>query len=66
MRLTLKKYPDLDGGYYLLGSALFESGQYREVVDIMETALTHAGENYNTLLPIANSLGALGKTDATE
>ena len=64
MRLTLKKYPDLDGGYYLLGSALFESGQYQEVVDIMETALTHAGENYNTLLPIANSLGALGKTDA--
>ncbi len=64
MRLTLKKYPDLDGGYYLLGSALFESGQYQELVDIMETALAHAGENYNTTIPIANALGALGKTDA--
>ncbi len=64
MSLTLKKYPDLDGGYYLLGSALFESGQYQELVDIMETALAHAGENYNTTIPIANALGALGKTDA--
>ena len=64
MRLTLKKYPDLDGGYYLLGSALFESGQYHEMVDIMEDALAHAGENYNTMIPIANALGALGKTDA--
>ena len=64
MRQTLKKYPDLDGGYYLLGSALFESGQYQELVDIMETALAHAGENYNTVVPIANALGALGKTDA--
>lgn len=64
MRTTLKKYPDLDGGYYLLGSALFESGQYHELVDIMEDALAHAGENYNTMIPIANALGALGKTEA--
>ncbi len=64
MRGTLKKYPDLDGGYYLLGSALFESGQFQELVDTMETALAHAGENYNTVVPIANALGALGKTDA--
>ncbi|MEO7659460.1 MAG: protein kinase, partial [Pyrinomonadaceae bacterium] len=64
MRETLKKYPDLDGGYYLLGSALFESGQFQELVDTMETALAHAGENYNTVVPIANALGALGKTDA--
>ncbi|HMQ03824.1 MAG TPA: protein kinase [Pyrinomonadaceae bacterium] len=66
MRTTLKKYPDLDGGYYLLGSALFESGQYHELVDIMEDALAHAGENYNTMVPIANALGALGKTDALD
>ena len=64
MRTVLAKYPDLDGGYYLLGSALFESGQYQQLVDIMETALAHAGENYNTTIPIANALGALGKTDA--
>jgi serine/threonine protein kinase/cytochrome c-type biogenesis protein CcmH/NrfG len=61
---TLKTHPDLDGGYYLLVSALFESGQYSEIVDIMETALSHAGENYNTTIPIANALGALGKTEA--
>jgi tetratricopeptide (TPR) repeat protein len=64
MRATLKTHPDLDGGYYLLGSALFESGQYTELIEIMEDALAHAGENYNTMIPIANALGALGKTDA--
>ena len=64
MQAALAKHPDLDGGYYLLGSALFESGQYQQLVDIMETALAHAGENYNTTIPIANALGALGKTDA--
>lgn len=64
MGSVLAKHPDLDGGYYLLGSALFESGQYQHLVDIMETALSHAGENYNTTIPIANALGALGKTDA--
>jgi len=29
-----------------------------------EEALTHAGENYNTSIPIHNALGALGKRDA--
>jgi Flp pilus assembly protein TadD len=30
----------------------------------MEEAIAHAGENYNTTIPIHNSLGALGKTEA--
>ena len=64
MRSALETHPDLDGGYYLLGSALFESGRYQEIVDIMEQALAHAGENYNTIVPIHNALGALGKKDA--
>jgi len=64
MRAALKKHPDLDGGYYLLGRALFEAGRYQEVVDMMDDALAHAGENYNTAMPIHNALGALGKKDA--
>ena len=64
MRTALDRHPDLDGGYYLLGSALFESGHYQEIVDIMELAIAHAGENYNTTIPIHNALGALGKIDA--
>jgi serine/threonine protein kinase/cytochrome c-type biogenesis protein CcmH/NrfG len=64
MRAALDRDPDLDGGYYLLGRALFEAGRYQEIVDIMEDALAHAGENYNTTIPIHNALGALGKTDA--
>jgi non-specific serine/threonine protein kinase len=64
IRTALSRNPDLDGGYYLLGRALFSDGRYQEVVDIMEDALAHAGENYNTSIPIHNSLGALGKKDA--
>jgi non-specific serine/threonine protein kinase len=64
IRAALERDPDLDGGYYLLGRALFEGGRYQEVIDIMEEALAHSGENYNTTIPIHNALGALGKTDA--
>ncbi|HUE80940.1 MAG TPA: protein kinase [Pyrinomonadaceae bacterium] len=65
LRKALNRTPDLDGGYYLLGRALFAAGRYQEVVDMMEEALAHAGENYNTIIPIHNSLGALGKKDAS-
>ncbi len=64
MRIALDGHPDLDGGYYLLGRALFEAGRYQEIVDILEEALAHSGENYNTTIPIHNALGALGKTEA--
>ena len=64
VRAALAIDPDVDGGYYLLGRALFEAGRYQEIVDMMETALSHAGENYNTAMPIHNALGALGKRDA--
>jgi non-specific serine/threonine protein kinase len=63
-RLALARDPDIDGGYNLLGRALFEAGRYQEVVDIMEEAMAHSGENYNTTIPIRNALGALGKKDA--
>ncbi len=64
VRAAINKDPDVDGGYYLLGRALFVSGRYQEIVDIMEDAMAHGGENYNTAVPIRNALGALGKTDA--
>lgn len=64
VRSALARDPDIDGGYHLLGRALFESGRYQEVVDIMEDALAHLGENYNTTIPIHNALGALGKKEA--
>jgi serine/threonine protein kinase len=64
IRTALSRTPDLDGGYYLLGAALFAAGRYQDVVDMMEEALAHAGENYNLSVPIHNALGALGKVDA--
>lgn len=63
-RSALSRDPDIDGGYNLLGRALFEAGRYQEVVDIMEDILAHAGENYNNTIPIHNALGAMGKTEA--
>jgi serine/threonine protein kinase/Tfp pilus assembly protein PilF len=66
IRPAIEKNPDLDGGYYLLCRALFSAGRYQEVVDIIEPALAHAGENYITVVPIANALGALGKKDALQ
>ncbi len=64
IKLALTRNPDLDGGYYLLGRSLFAAGRYQDIVDVMEDALAHAGENYNTTVPIHNALGALGKKDA--
>jgi non-specific serine/threonine protein kinase len=63
IRRALSLNPDLDGGYYLLGRALFAGGRYQEIIDIMEEALVHSGENYNTTVPIHNALGALGKNE---
>ena len=64
IRAALGRDPDLDGGYYLLGRALFEAGRYQDIVEVMEAAIAHAGENYNTTIPIHNALGALGKKEA--
>ncbi len=64
IKAALSRNPDLDGGYYLLGRTYFSAGRYQDVVDMMEEALAHSGENYNTTIPIHNSLGALGKKDA--
>lgn len=66
VRAAIKKDPDVDGGYYLLGRALFISGRFQEIVDMMETALAHSGENYNVTVTINNALGALGKKDALD
>ena len=55
--------PDCEGAYYLLGRALFSSGQHRDLVDISEKVLSAAGDDYNVYVPILNSLGALGKAD---
>src|ERR1700730_2026638 len=55
---------DCEGAYYLLCRALFSAGRYQEVIDVMETALEVSGEDYNVYVPVANSLGALGKKDA--
>jgi serine/threonine protein kinase/Flp pilus assembly protein TadD len=63
-RKALRRNPDIESGYYLLGRVLFSAGRYQELVEIGEEAISHAGENYNTYIPIRNALGALGKSEA--
>jgi serine/threonine protein kinase/cytochrome c-type biogenesis protein CcmH/NrfG len=62
-RGALNRKPDCEGGYYLLGRALFSMGRFHEILEIAETAVQMAGEDYNIYTPIGNALGALGKTD---
>jgi len=64
VRLAIARKPDCEGGYYLLGRALFASGRYQELADIADIAIEASGEDYNVYSPIQNALGALGKSDA--
>lgn len=63
-RKALHRNPDIESGYYLLGRVLFSAGRHQELVEIADEAISHAGENYNTYVPIRNALGALGKSEA--
>ena len=62
-RGALDRKPDCEGGYYVLGRTLFSMGRYHEIVEMAETAVQMSGEDYNMYTPIANALGALGKTE---
>jgi TolB-like protein/Tfp pilus assembly protein PilF len=64
VRQAITRQPDVEGGYYLLGRALFAAGRYQEVVEMAEAAIAASGEDYNVYVPINNALGALGKTEA--
>jgi non-specific serine/threonine protein kinase len=64
VRKAIERKRDCEGAFYLLCRALFSAGRFQEVVDIMETALEASGEDYNVYVPIANSLGAMGKREA--
>jgi non-specific serine/threonine protein kinase len=63
-RQAIERKPDVEGGYYLLGRALFSAGRYQEIADMAEAAVLAAGGDYDIYVPIGNALQALGKTDA--
>ena len=64
VRQALERKRDCEGAYYLLGRALFSGGKYQELAEIVDRALEVSGSDYNTYVPIMNSLGALGKDEA--
>ncbi|HWC66037.1 MAG TPA: protein kinase [Thermoanaerobaculia bacterium] len=64
VRNVIARKPDSEGAYYLLLRCLFASGRHQEVEKIAEAAIEAGGTDYNVFVPIMNSLGALGKTEA--
>jgi len=64
VKKAIKRKRDCEGAYYLLGRALFASGNYQEMAEIAEDALAASDNDYNVFVPIVNSLAALGKDEA--
>lgn len=64
VKQAISRKPDCEGGYYVLGRALFSTGRYQELADLTEKAIEASGEDYNVYSPIQNALGALGKTES--
>jgi len=64
VKKAIERKRDCEGAHYLLCRALFAAGRYQEVCDAAETAIEASGEDYNVYVPILNSLGAMGKTEA--
>jgi serine/threonine protein kinase len=64
VKKAIERKRDCEGAYYLLCRALFAAGRYQEVVDVAEAAIEASGEDYNVYVPIGNSFGAMGKTEA--
>jgi non-specific serine/threonine protein kinase len=64
VRKAIERKRDCEGAYYMLCRALFAAGRYQEVLDVAEAAIEASGEDYNIYVPIINSLGAMGKTEA--
>ena len=63
-RRAIEKKRDCEGGYYILGRALFASGNYQEIAGMADAAIEACGDDYNVYVPIQNALGALGKDEA--
>jgi len=64
VKKAIERKRDCEGAYYLLCRALFAAGRYQEVVDAAEVAIEASGEDYNVYVPVLNSLGAIGKSEA--
>ncbi len=64
VKLAIERKRDCEGAYYLLGRALFASGNYQDLLGLADEALDASGGDYNVYVPIINALGALGKEDA--
>jgi non-specific serine/threonine protein kinase len=64
VKKAIERRKDCEGAYYLLCRALFAAGRCQEIADVAETAIEASGEDYNIYVPLANALGALGKTEA--
>ncbi len=63
-RRAIDRKRDCEGGYYILGRAMFSAGNYQEIASLADAAIEACGDDYNVYVPIQNALGALGKEEA--
>jgi tetratricopeptide (TPR) repeat protein len=65
VRQAIDRKPDVEGGYYLLGRALFAAGKYQEVADMADAAVSALRRGLQHLrADHQRAQGALGKQDA--
>ena len=64
-RQAVERKSDAEGGYYVLGRALFAAGHYQELANMVDAAIQASGDDYNVYVPLTNALGALGKVEAS-
>src|SRR6266852_3547515 len=65
-RRAIKRKPDCEGSWNILGRAYFASGRYEEAAALTERALEANGDDYNTYPPYANVLERLGRKKEAE
>jgi len=63
-REAIGRKRDCEGGYYILGRALFASGRYQDIASVVDAAVEACGDDYNVYVPIMNALSALGKDES--
>ncbi|MGO9641243.1 MAG: protein kinase domain-containing protein [Candidatus Acidiferrales bacterium] len=62
---ALRKKPDCDGAYNILGRALFNSDRFEEAAELAERAIEANGNDYNMYIPFTSSLEKLGRKEAS-
>ena len=63
---AIERQPDTEGAHDVLLRSYFASGRHEEAAQLAESAMEIVGNDYNTLIPLINSLERLGRAADAE